>query len=129
MDIRNELWNIDSTANFKISVSDTLSVFNIYLNLRNTSSYPNSNLYLFIHTTSPGGASLRDTMECILADKRGRWLGKGFGKIRDNQLPYKRNIRFPEQGIYSINIQHGMRTNNLQGISSVGIRVEKAEKR
>jgi gliding motility-associated lipoprotein GldH len=126
-DVKKEVWSIDSVAHFSVNVTDTISPHHIFVNIRNTTSYPNSNLFLFIHTTSPHGATLRDTLECILADKRGDWLGKGFGDLRDNRIPYKRYIRFPEQGVYSINIQHGMRTNNLQGIASVGVRVEKAK--
>ncbi len=126
-DVKREVWNIDSVAHFFVNVTDTISPYNIFVSIRNTTSYPNSNLFLFIHTTSPVGATLCDTLECILADKRGDWLGKGFGSLRDNRIPYKRYIRFPEQGVYSINIQHGMRTNNLQGIASVGVRVEKAK--
>ena len=124
VDIPNESWNLDSLAVFKVNISDTLSTNDIYINLRNTSSYANSNLYLFIETRSPNGAMLRDTLECMLTDSYGRWLGKGFGALRDNQVPYKRYIRFPEVGTYQFTIQHGMRTKNLKGIASVGIKVE-----
>lgn len=127
IDIPNERWNLDSLATFNIDIVDTTSIHNIYVKIRNTSSYPNSNLYLFIFTTSPSGSTLRDTLECILADDRGNWLGKGFGDIRDNQIPYKRYIRFPEKGTYTISLQHGMRTSNLQGVASAGIKVEKVK--
>lgn len=127
VDIPKETWNADSIATFRVDITDTASVHNVYINLRNTTSYPNSNLYLFIQTTSPAGATLRDTMECILADQRGRWLGKGFGALRDNQIPYKQYIRFPEPGIYEFSIQQGMRTQRLKGVASVGIRIEKTK--
>lgn len=127
VDIPKETWNADSTANFMVNVDDTSSIFNIYINLRNTTSYTNSNLYLFVQTISPSGAVLRDTVEYLLADSKGKWLGKGFGSIRDNRLLYKQYIRFPENGTYTFGIQHGMRTDNLIGISSVGLRVEKVE--
>jgi gliding motility-associated lipoprotein GldH len=127
VDIPNEKWNIDSLATFSVDIADTSSVHNIFVTLRNTTEYPNSNLYLFIQTTSPTGAMLRDTLECILADTRGNWLGKGFGALRDNQIPYKQFIRFPETGSYKFSIQHGMRTTQLKGVASVGIRVEKAK--
>jgi gliding motility-associated lipoprotein GldH len=125
IDIPKESWSIDSSAIFRVDITDTSSVHNIYLNIRNTTSYPNSNLFLFIQTTSPKGAQLRDTLECFLADTRGNWLGKGFGALRDNQIPYKRFIRFPEEGTYTFSIQHGMRTHSLKGIASIGLRVEK----
>lgn len=127
IDIPNSTWSIDSIAQFNVDISDTTSVHNVYINLRNTTSYANSNLYLFIHTTAPSGAMLRDTLECILANSRGEWLGKGFGALRDNQILYKQYIRFPEKGTYHFSIQHGMRTQQLKGIASVGIRVKQTK--
>jgi gliding motility-associated lipoprotein GldH len=125
IDIPRESWNIDSTAIFKVEVTDTASVHNIYINIRNTTSYQNSNLFLFVQTTSPMGATLNDTIECFLADPRGNWLGKGFGALRDNQVPYKKYIRFPDEGTYTFNVQQGMRTQSLKGIASIGLRVER----
>ena len=125
IDIPGESWNIDSIARFKVDIADTTSIHNVYVSVRNTTNYPNSNLYLFISTTSPQGASLRDTLEYILADSKGNWLGKGVGAIRDNQIPYKRYIRFPDVGTYEFTIQQGMRTHHLKGITSIGIRIEK----
>ncbi len=125
IDIPNESWNLDSVAVFKINIDDTTAVHNIYVNIRNTNEYPNSNLFLFVQTISPMGSTLRDTLECILADNRGKWLGRGFGAIRDNQFPYKKYIRFPEKGTYTLSIQQGMRTSDIKGISSVGLRVER----
>ena len=127
IDIPNEQWSVDSVATFSVSIADTASAHSIYINIRNTTSYPNSNLFLFIQTTSPKGAMLRDTLECFLANPRGEWLGKGFGAIRDNRVPYKRYIRFPEEGTYVFEIQHGMRTHKLKGIASVGVRVVREE--
>ncbi len=127
IDIPQKGWSADSVATFNVTISDTTSVHNIFINLRNTTSYPNSNLFLFIQTHSPSGAMLRDTLECFLADTKGEWLGKGFGALRDNQILYKQYIRFPEQGEFSFSIQQGMRTHSLEGIASVGIRIEKAK--
>jgi len=127
IDIPQKGWSADSVATFNVTISDTTLVHNIYINLRNTTNYPNSNLFLFIQTHSPSGAVLRDTLECFLANGKGKWLGKGFGALRDNQIPYKRYVRFPEQGEFTFSIQQGMRTHSLKGIASVGIRIEKAK--
>lgn len=122
--IPNETWHMDSIANFNVNVHDTISPHNIFINLRNTVNYPNSNLYLFIETQAPNGARLRDTLECILANSQGQWLGKGFGRIRDNQIPYKKSVRFPAQGNYHFSIQQAMRTRELKEVVSIGIRIE-----
>lgn len=122
----NSTWAENNVAKFIAPIADTVSYHNIYINIRNTTDYPNCNLYLFIATTSPTGATQIDTVEYFLADDQGKWLGKGVGYIRDNQIPYKRNVRFPQKGDYRFEIKQAMRTDSLIGISSIGVRVEKS---
>ena len=124
----NSIWATNDVAKFIAPINDTLSVHNIYINIRNTTDYTNCNLFLFVAITSPSGATQLDTIECFLADDQGKWLGKGFGYIRDNQIPFKRNIRFPLRGEYKFEVMQAMRTDSLTGIASVGIRVEKSVK-
>lgn len=121
----NSIWAKNNVAKFIAPINDTVSYHNIYINLRNTTDYQNCNLFLFIATTAPSGATQLDTIECFLADDQGKWLGKGFGYIRDSQIPYKRSIRFPQKGDYKFEIKQAMRTDTLTGISSVGVRIEK----
>jgi len=120
-------WNKDSVLLFHVDIVDTISSHNIYLNVRNTSQYAYQNLFVFLQTTSPTGLSLRDTLECYLADDRGKWLGSGWGDIYDNRFIYKRNIRFPVSGNYTFKVIQGMRSNQLKYITDVGIRIEKSE--
>ena len=126
VDTSNNLWNENSIAKFRVEVSDTILFHNIYLNVRNTTDYSNSNLYLFVTTISPANFAQIDTIECFLADEQGNWLGKGFGYIRDSRVPYKHNIRFPLKGVYQFEIKQAMRTDELKGIASVGIRIDKS---
>ncbi len=119
-----ERWHADSLASFRVPVSDTITFYNLFVNVRNTTDYPYQNLYLFINITAPNGASVRDTFECYLADDHGKWLGKGKGKLRDNRFIYRQNIRFSTEGDYTVTLQQAMRVEQLKGISEVGFRVE-----
>ena len=120
------IWYRDNVLHFEILVEDTLSSHNLYVNVRNTSLYPTSNLYLFITTTAPSGHSVRDTLEVILADQKGKWLGSGLGDIWDLQQVYKQNVRFAQRGRYSFDFEQAMRTEKLPFVLDVGLRVEKA---
>jgi gliding motility-associated lipoprotein GldH len=117
----------DSGAVFSVKVEDTLSLNNVYINLRNTSAYPFSNIFLFVKATAPGGAFALDTVEYMLADQYGHWQGKGFSKILDNRLIFRKQVRFPRSGIYRFEIRQGMRMSVLPHVSDVGLRIEKAE--
>ncbi len=127
IELHNYTWNKDSIMVFKVDIEDTISAHNIYVNVRNTSQYEMQNFFLFIKTTAPTGIQLKDTFECYLADKRGRWTGKGWGDIYENQFIYKNNIRFPVSGSYTFELIQGMRIENLEYISDIGLRIEKVD--
>lgn len=117
-------WNSTEIIKFQAPVNDISSSYNIYLHIRNSNDYEYSNLWLFISTVSPGNNRMTDTVEFILADPTGQWLGKGLGSINTSLIPYKQNIRFPQRGIYTFEIKQGMRKEVLDNILDVGIRIE-----
>jgi gliding motility-associated lipoprotein GldH len=118
------IWDKDNKLSFEVFIDDTLSGHNLYVNVRNTSLYPFSNLYLFIETTAPSGHTIRDTVEVILANERGKWLGSGLGDIWDLQQVYKENVRFAQRGNYSFQYQQAMRMDKLPFILDSGLRIE-----
>jgi gliding motility-associated lipoprotein GldH len=123
--IPNESWHKDSCAVFDVYISDTATLNNLYINLRHTSSYPFCNIYLFVQATAPSGVFTRDTVEYLLADHYGRWYGKGFSRIIDNRLAFRKFVRFPHSGVYRFEVCHGMRMNVLPYVIDVGLRIEK----
>lgn len=122
-----KFWSKDSLARFEVNITDTLSIHSVYVTMRNSSTYPYSNVFLFVTTVAPSGAFVRDTMECVLADESGKWRGKGFAKYWDNRFAMRKNVKFPEKGTYTFTIQQGMRLEELPGIHDVGIRIERVK--
>lgn len=120
-------WDSTNAATFNVEIKDPSTPANFYINVRNADGYPYGNLYLFVKTKFPDGKMAQDTLECILADENGKWLGKGIGDIYDNRIPFKRNVRFPVAGAYTFEIRHGMRIKTVPLIMDVGLRIEKAE--
>ena len=127
--IPNKTWEQENTISFDILVEDTMSGYDFYIDLRNEGSYAYANIYMFVTTTFPSGETARDTVECFLADKSGRWLGNGLGDILDNHILFKENVRFPNKGTYSFEFEQGMRTEALSSILDVGISLEEHKKR
>lgn len=120
-------WATSNVIKFNVDIKDPSTATNFYINVRNADGYPYNNLFLFIKTTFPNGKVSSDTLECTLADEKGKWLGSGIGDLYDNRIPFKRNVRFPLAGTYSFEIQQGMRIDNIPLIMDVGLRIEKAE--
>jgi gliding motility-associated lipoprotein GldH len=119
------IWNSANKILFETTISDTTIRYNIYLNIRNSMQYPYSNLYLFMDTRFPDGKIARDTVDCLLADYDGRWLGSGVGSVKYNRFLFQRGVLFHKAGRYGFEFQQAMRVNDLAGIHDVGIRIEK----
>ena len=129
-------WHKDSVVTFKVSPPDTINSYNLFVNLRNTNDYKYSNLYLVVELNYPNGKTLKDTLEYRMAAPDGTFLGTGFTDLKENKLWYKgydKPFVFNESGDYQIKVQHAMRENgkvngisNLEGITDVGFRIERA---
>lgn len=123
-EIPDGIWAKNYKAGFSVDIKDTINPHNIFVNIRNAGEYPYRNIYLFI-TTNSKGIVAKDTFECILADEKGKWMGSGLGDIWDNQIAYKKNVRFPHAGKYNFEIEQAMRTDNLPFVIDVGLRIER----
>lgn len=118
-------WSSKEKLTFNVDIKDTISACDIFINIRNTTDYKYSNLYFFLKTIFPNQKISIDTVECFLADSKGKWLGKGYGKYRDQQILFKQNGRFPMSGNYRIEIEQATRDIDLEGIKSIGLRISK----
>ncbi len=67
----NGMWKWQDAREFEVDITDTISLHNIYLQVRHTVEYPMSNLYMFVHVKGPSGQLLKDTVNLILANPDG----------------------------------------------------------
>lgn len=118
-------WNSKSPAVFELDVKDTLTGYDFYINVRNSGSYGFSNMYVFVVTRFPGGQVIRDTVECMMATPEGEWIGTGFGDLHDQSILFKRAVNFPRSGTYRFELIQAMREDPLEGVSDIGLRIEK----
>ncbi len=126
-------WNKDDLISFTVTPPDSTNLYNLFINIRNTSDYKFNNLFLIAEMNFPNGKTVKDTLEYQMAMPDGALMGEGFTDVKENKLWYKEGVRFDEIGDYNITIQHAMRNNgevngvnNLQGITDVGFRIEPA---
>lgn len=127
-EITASIWGMDRAYEFEALISDTLVVSNVNINIRNDENYAYSNLFLFITTTAPDGNWIKDTLEVSIADKRGKWTGRGFGGVYFRSAAFKPNVRFPYKGVYRFRIEQAMRDEQLMGIRDIGVRIERRGK-
>jgi gliding motility-associated lipoprotein GldH len=120
----NNEWNSSDIKKFEFEIEDTLSPLNLYINLRTTTDYQYSNIYLFLYSEYPDGYSDKDTLEFILAEPNGRWLGENSGTVVENRILISKGGRFITKGTYSFKLEQAMREEVLAEVIDVGFRVE-----
>jgi len=123
--IEKGIWKSKEKAKFIVTINDIQRPYACYINLRNSTDYPYSNIFLFLKTVFPDGKTARDTIECQLADYNGKWRGSGISNVKFNRFLFQKGIRFPQKGQYIFEVEQAMRIPDLKGISDIGIRLEK----
>lgn len=128
-------WKKDNKVSFSFDQKDTVSKYNMFINVRNNNDYPYSNLFLIVQLQEPGSKLIKvDTLEYPMANPDGSLMGQGFTDIKESKLWYKENVRFPKAGKYTVTIQQAVRkggevpgVNELDGVTDVGFRIESTE--
>lgn len=127
-------WNKEEKITFSLPQLDSLKKYNIFLNLRNTNDYKYNNVFLIVEMNFPHGKTIVDTLEYKMARPNGTWLGEGIGNVKENKLWYKENIRFFENGNYTLSISQAVRNNgevdgvtSLEGVTDIGYSIEELQ--
>jgi len=124
--IDNGDWSYEDTLVFKTNMEDTISRYNVFLNIRHTKDYEYANLWLKIITTFPNGEIVNTPVDLPIADADGRWYGSGSGSVLSTKLLIQENAIFPNKGEYKWEMVQNMRINPISEIMDVGLTIEKA---
>ena len=127
-------WKKQDVVSFVFSAPDTTNPYNLFVNLRTTTAYEFSNLFLIVELNYPNGKVTKDTLEYLMAKPNGELLGSGFTSVKQHKLSFKgynTPFVFSEEGTYKVQIQQAMRhrgafkgVDQLEGIIDVGFSIE-----
>ena len=120
--IENAVWEKNKEYYFSFQVSDISVPYDVTLEIRNNNLYPFQDLWVFYSEEQPIGPLKRDTLQCMLADNRGKWHGKGISLFQSS-FPLRKRYTFSHTGQYTFSIRQGMRNDSLPGIQEIGMRV------
>ena len=125
-EISNSLWSTEDSLVFEFSIEDTLVSYDLFFELRTTTSYSWSNIFIFTDCVFPNEKHRRDTFEFKLADPYGNWYGNKTGTTVENSCKmYIKKVNFPLKGNYTFTIQQAMRERDLEGVMDVGLKIKK----
>lgn len=126
--IPNHEWSSSYQPEIAFEISDTTSLYNIYVVLRHTDAYRYKNIYLNIYTQLPGRAPFKEQVDLQLATDDKGWLGSGMDDIFEHRIRItKEPQKLSKSGVYKFKLEQIMREEPLQHVMNVGIRVEKVK--
>ncbi len=120
-------WHKDESVSFEFDVEDTVSLYNFYFNVRTSTDYEWSNLYLFVSLETPSTKIGTDTVELPLAAPSGEWYGTNSGSIVTNTVKFIDRLKFNELGTHKFTFNQAMRVDDLPEIMDVGIKMKQVE--
>ena len=129
VDIENTQLSFKDTIVFQTKIIDTINPHNIFLQLRTSTDYKWSNMFVFSEIYFPNNKTRTDTFEVFLMDKKGNWNGDKSGIVANFNHSLYKNIKFPVKGDYKFNLIQAMRDTILKDVLSVGIKITKPIKK
>ena len=128
VDFDQRFWAAQDTAEYEFQIADNNVNYNLYCDIRNSVSYPWSRIFFNYSLVDSNGVVLAKKLtEKLLFDpKTGKPEGSsGLGDIYDHRIKVIDNFKFPGPGKYKMKFDQATRSDSLQGILAVGLRVEK----
>lgn len=123
----NQLTYKDSLA-FQVQVTDTLSEYNVYVNLRHLATYPYSNMWIKLKTISPDGKAQEKDLSLPMADEFGKWYGTSVSDIVDQKILIQPNASMPRSGTYTFILFQNSRDSIVTDLLDMGVRLERISK-
>ena len=99
------------------------SRYSVSIEIAHNLNYPYKNLWLSINYLHQDSVLWQDSLECILFDDSGKWLGSGNGPTRQLSVLFKTNFAIDSAKHNRICIRHAMQDIQLNGIEKIGVKV------
>lgn len=123
-DFTHQSWDSDDVLLFEYFVQDTTMLYTTLIKVRHTVDYEYQNLFLFVFDETE-----KDTIELFLSDKKGEWLGRGVGDIREVKMLISSKKAKKSKKRNLIRIEQAMRygaeekIKKLKNIDALGITI------
>jgi gliding motility-associated lipoprotein GldH len=121
-------WPSSVKPDIVFDITDTVSLYNIYIVVRHTDAYHFNNIYVRATVKEPGDSRGRSgDYDLQLAANNKGWIGTAMDDIYDTRLLIQPKTRFRKAGTYHITLEQLMREDPLQYVLSAGLRVERVQ--
>ena len=123
-------WKNSEVVSFDFEIVDTLKKHDLKIFLRHNKNYEFSNIFM-VTELSYNNEVVTDTLEFVLSEKSGKWLGDKKLSVVEHFLPFKKNLKLKKEIPYNLKIRNSMRFNNeispiqsLENVLDLGLIIE-----
>ena len=119
-------WKSAEKPSFTFEITDTVSLYNLFLVLRHEDAYRYNNIWVVLTVKGPTEV-VTIRREFILGNNKKGWLGSGMDDIFEHRISFNDKPAPLHKGKYTFTLQQDMREDPLDHIVNAGIRVEKVK--
>ena len=120
-------WSSKVQPTYTFAITDTVSLYHIYVIVRHEDAYRYNNLWVSITTKAPNDTAKTQQVNLQLADNKNGWLGTGMDDIFDHRIRITRTPQQLKPGNYTFSLKQIMREDPLPAVLNAGIRIEKVQ--
>jgi gliding motility-associated lipoprotein GldH len=118
-------WESTFRPEITFDITDTASLYNVYIVLRHTNAYGYNNIWIRGTVQQPGDTARSQQYDLRLANDETGWIGKGMDDIFEHRILIQERTHFRKSGQYRFRLEHIMREDPLKHVMNVGLRIEK----
>lgn len=129
-DFQEPYWLVTDKPEFEFIIEHPEQQYNLYCNIRNSVSYPYSRLFVTYSLQDSTGNDLHKALfsDFLFEPKSGKPFGSsGLGDLYDHEFLLLKNYQFKYAGKYKMKFEQFMRTDTLEGIFAVGLKIEQGK--
>lgn len=121
-------WQYSLKPSFDFTITDTTSLYNIFIVLRHTDAYKYNNIWLNVGSKFPNDTMRYQRIELTLGSDANGWEGTGMNDIWEVRKPITKGpVKLSKTGNYTFTLAQVMREDPLPHVMNAGIRVEKVK--
>lgn len=119
-------WHKGDTLSYEIPSNLEKGEYIIEVGIRHSGIYKYKNIWIEVANNFTNSKKIKcDSIQLILADKEGNWLGKGISGLYQKDSLLTKKFTVTNSNKAKISVRHIMRDKNLPGIRDFGIKLIK----
>jgi gliding motility-associated lipoprotein GldH len=124
-------WPVATVLDFTFQIKDTTQTYDIFLVVSNTQDYPYQNLHVTCYLEDDARHLTHQALKswALFDLKTGKPLGSGLGRSQKHELSMINDYQFARPGLYTVKLEHFMRTAMLPGLQTIGVKVVPSKQR